>query len=327
MMVCPVEQLKLMRRRNYLQLLLALSIAFPSCKIRTTAYFNQVPPSDIPKLFSPDVVNTEGIELNVVFNSSFTEMFFSRIVDHSFIIHHSELVAGNWTPVQPLQMYPDSITISVACDPTITQDGSTMYFLGVDPQNYANNIAPEELYRIPPDIYVSKKVNEKWQQANKVEHPLSTKHFESYPLVVGDGSLYFQSNRPNGAGGRDTYRAQYLVNGKFETPVSINLNSDKNAASSYINADEDYLITSTPKGFLVSFQESGKWQVPVPLEMSYDKEWIYFCPYMSPDEKYFFFSRRYSGSSKNGWAGVTRGEVYWVRADAIFPLKSPPATD
>ncbi|MEM9391093.1 MAG: hypothetical protein AAGA02_11500 [Bacteroidota bacterium] len=327
MKVCPVETTKMISRRNYLQLLLIFSIAFQSCKSSTTSYFDQVPPSDIPKLFSPDVVNTASVELNVVFNSSFTEMFFSRIVEGSFIIHHTELVSGNWTPVQPIQMYPDSITISVACDPTVTQDGNTMYFLGVDPKNYSNNVALEELYRIPPDIYVSKKVNGKWQQANKVEYPLSTKHFESYPLVVGDGSLYFQSNRPNGAGGRDTYRAQHLGNGKFETPVSISLNSDKNAASSYINPDEDYLITSTSKGFLVSFKESGKWQAPVPLEMSYDKEWIYFCPYMSPDEKYFFFSRRYSGSSKKGWAGVTSGEVYWVRADAIFPLKSRSRAD
>lgn len=310
-----------MRKSNYFQLILALTIAFQSCKTNTTSYFNQEPPSETPKIFGPSTVNTDSIELNVVFNPSFTEMFFSRIVDGNFIIHHSELVDGNWTPIQPIQMYPDSIPISVACDPTITQDGNTMYFLGVDPKNYSNNVTPAELYAIPPDIYVSKKMNGKWQHASKVEYPLSTEHVESYPIVVDDESLYFQSNRPNGAGGRDTYRAQYLGDGKFETPISISLNSGKNAGSTYVSPNEDYLITSNGKGFQVSFKENDEWQVPIPVEISYDKDWIYYCPYMSPDEKYFFFSRRYSSSPVRGWAGVRKGEVYWVTADVIFNLK------
>ncbi|MBV6647232.1 MAG: hypothetical protein KI790_17370 [Cyclobacteriaceae bacterium] len=304
------------------QLAFILTTAFQSCKVDATSYFDQKPPSDTPKIFAPKEVNTDSIELNVVFNTSFTEMFFSRIVDRSFVIHHSELIDGSWSPIQLIEMYPDSIPISVACDPTITQDGNTMYFLGVDPENYSNSITPAELYRIPPDIYVSKKLDGKWQYASKVESPVSTEHFESYPIAVGDKSLYFQSNRPNGAGGRDTYRAQYLSDGRFETPISISLNSEKNAASTYVNPDEDYLIASSSQGFQVSFKENGKWQVPIPVEMDYDKDWRYYCPYMSPDEKYFFFSRRYSDPSKRGWAGVSKGEVYWVSADVIFDQKS-----
>jgi hypothetical protein len=316
----------MLRNRNHFQLILALiiifqTIAFQSCKTNTSPYFNQEAPSIRPEIFAPSIVNTDHIELNVVFNPSFNEMFFSRIVDGSFVIHHSELIDGIWTPIQPIQMYPDSISKSVACDPTITLDGNTMYFLGVDPENYSNQVIIEELYRIPPDIYVSKKVNGKWLFASKVENPVSTEYFESYPIAVGDGSLYFQSNRPGGAGGRDTYRAQSLGNGKFETPISISLNTEKNASSTYVNPNEDYLITGNGKGFQVSFKENDEWKEPVAIEMAYDEDWVYFCPYMSPNEEYFFFSRRYYGSSKKGWAGVTEGEVYWVNADVVFNLK------
>jgi len=313
--------------RNYrhLQLILILIfqvIAFQSCKTNASSNFNQKPPSSTPELFAISQVNTKNIELNVVFNASYTEMFFSRIVDDSFVIHHSELIDGIWSPIQPIQMYPESVLLSIACDPTITQEGNTMFFLGVDPENYANDVNLEVLYKIPPDIYVSRKINGKWQMASKVESPVSTKHIESYPIVVADGSLYFLSIKPKDAGGRDILKSQYLGDGKFDTPVSLGLNSIKNGGSTYVSKNEDYLISSNGKGFKIAFKKANKWQTPVNIKLAYEDDWVYYSPYMSPDEKYFFFSRRYYGSQKRGWAGVTKGEVYWVSADAIFNLKS-----
>lgn len=311
-----------MSKSIYFLLLLVLCLSFQHCTISSTNYFNQAPPNNTPKLFAPAIVNTDSVELNVVFNASYTEMFMSRIVDGSFMIHHAEFINGQWSSLQPILLYPDSIRYTVACDPSITQDGQTMYFLGVDPRNYTNDITPDKLYRIPPDIYVSHKRNGQWQLATKVASPISTMHFESYPIIVEDNSIYFQSNRPNGAGGRDTYRAQYLSDGQFETPVSISLNSAKNAGSSYISPKENYLISSDRDGFQVSFKKDGEWQAPIPIDIPYEKAWRYYCPFMSPDEKYFFFSRRYNNGSKKGWAGVTKGEVYWVSADVIFDLKT-----
>jgi len=316
----------MLKNSNHFQLILIIifqTILFQSCKTNTPSYFNQkLPNGSTPELFALTKVNTKNVELNVVFNTSYTEMFFSRIVNGSFVIHHSELIDGIWTPIQAIQMYPGSISISVACDPTITQEGDTMYFLGVDPKNYSNDVNPAELYRIPPDIYVSKKIEGKWQIASKVESPVSTEHIESYPVVVADGSLYFLSIRSKNVGGRDIRRAQYLEDGKFDTPASISPNLTKNTGSTYINPNEEYLISSNGKGFRVAFKKNNKWQTPVNIKLPYEDDWVYYCPYMSPDENYFFFSRRYYGSQKSGWAGVTKGEVYWVSADAIFNLKS-----
>lgn len=316
----------MLRNRNHFQLILALlfilqAIVLQSCQTNTSLYFNQKPPNSTPELFALSQVNTENIELNVVFNPSYTEMFFSRIVAGSFVIHHSELIDGIWTAIQPIQMYSDSVLISVACDPTITEEGDTMFFLGVDPKNYSNDVSLDELYRVPPDIYMSKKINGKWEIASKVESPVSTKHIESYPIVVADGSLYYLSIQPKDAGGKDILKSQYLGDGRFDTPVSIGLNSVKSGGSTYVSPNEDYLISSNGKGFKVSFKKDDKWQIPVDIELSLEDDWVYYCPYISPDQKYFFFSRRYYGAEKKGWAGVTKGEVYWVSTDAIFNLK------
>ncbi|MBL6448281.1 hypothetical protein JMN32_18345 [Fulvivirga sp. 29W222] len=298
-----------------------MSVAFLSCRNNTTSYFDQAPPSQTPKLFAPAIVNTDSIELNVVFNATHTEMFFSRIVDNSFVIHHSELINSKWSDVKPLQMYPDSISISVACDPTITKDGNTMYFLGVDPKLYNNDTSPEKLFAIPPDIYMSKKVNGEWGLAKKVEFDISTEYLESYPVVVADGSLYFHSSRPSEKGGRNTYRAQYLGNEKFSTPTIVNVNTEGHELISYVSPDERYAITNGEGKFQITFNSNGEWSAPEEVALDYDKDWRYYCPYMSSDEKYFIFSRRYNNPSKKGWAGVEKGEVYWVNADILFNTK------
>ena len=296
-------------------------ITLLSCKNNTTSYFGQDPPSTVPQLFAPTMVNTDHVELNVVFNADHTEMFFSRIVDSSFLIHHAELIDGKWSDIKPLKMYADSVLYSVACDPTITKDGKTMYFLGVDPQLYNNDVTREALYTIPPDIYKSEKVNGKWGLASKVDFMVSTEHFETYPVVTADGSLYFRSNRPSDVGGMNTYRAQYIGNQKFEAPVMVNTKAEKKELIIYISPEEDYAITSSQGKFQVIFNDNGKWTKPKPIPLEYESNWRYYSPYMSSDGKYFIYSRRYNNPDKKGWAGVEKGEVYWVNADIIFNAK------
>ena len=308
-----------MSSRYYL--LLIITFVWQSCQPTSShnSYPDQELPGITPKLFASSIVNTDDIEINAVFNASFNELFFTRIIDGSFVIHHSELRDGNWTVPQPIRMYADQEAGSVAVDPSITRDGNTMYFLGINPEDRSNNSYP--------DIYRSQKIEGQWQLASKVEYPISTEEYaESYPVVVADGSLYFESDRPGGFGKRDIYRAQYLGDGKFDIPVNIGpeVNSEETARSTYVSPDESFLIianTSTEeKGFDVSFKVQNKWQAltSVNFEEPLNQEWVYCCPYMSPDGKYFFFSRRYSDPPKSGWKGVTKGEVYWVDADVIF---------
>lgn len=310
-----------MNKKYFLQSVIGISLMLVGCQQTNSNldYFNQIPPANTPKLFAPTIVNTDSIEINTVFNTSFTELFFTRIIDKKFVIHHSEFFDGKWSIPQPIQMFAEYEKESVAIDPSISQDGKTMYFLGISPEDNSN--------KSKPDIYKSQKIDGNWQLATKVGYPVSTQEYtESYPVVVADGSLYFTSNRPGGLGKGDIYRAQYLGNGKFDTPVNIGpeVNSEKGERSTYVSPDESFLITANTytdeKGFAVSFKKNGKWQRPVPFDLGeiIDENWVYYCPYMSPDNKYFFFSKRYSSPPKSGWNGVAKGEVYWVNSDEIF---------
>jgi hypothetical protein len=227
-----------------------------SCKSRRISYFDQVLASTTPELFAPNKVNTNSVELNVVFNSDHTELFFSRIIDNSFIIHHSELKNGQWTAIKPIQLF-DGVLVSIACDPTISKDGKTMYFLGVDPELYKMDITPEVLYKIPPDIYQSKKIDGKWQLATKVGFSVSTDFFETYPIVTSEGNLYFKSNRPSATGVMNTYRAKFLGNGKFDTPKRIDFKTNNKELITYVSPDESYAITNGQGKFQITY--NVKW--------------------------------------------------------------------
>lgn len=303
--------------------LLMLFIILFSCKSNDISYLDKELPMRTPKLFAPNLVNTDKIELNVVFNNAHTEMFFTRIVNNSFIIHHSELINGKWSKVKPISMYESDVLVSVACDPTITKDGKTMYFLGVDPNHYKNDITPEKLYKIPPDIYKSKKVNGEWQKATKVSFSVSTKYLETYPVVTDDGSLYFKSNRPSESGGMHTYRAQYLGNDKFETPKLIEFKTKQNELITYVFANEKIAITNGQGKFQVTHNKDGEWTTPKEVPLKYEPNWRYYAPYMSSDGKYFIFSRRQNIPNKKGWAGVKKGEVFWVDSDILFDSEAP----
>ena len=128
-----------MHRINFTVFVLITSILLHSCNSNNSqiSYLDQNLPASKPRLFSTNIVNTDSIEINSVFNNSFTEVFFTRIINGSFVIHNSELIDGHWTTPQPIQMFENKIDKSVAIDPTITIDGKTMYFLGISPEDNA----------------------------------------------------------------------------------------------------------------------------------------------------------------------------------------------
>ncbi|WP_028873130.1 hypothetical protein [Psychroserpens burtonensis] len=61
--------------------------------------------------------------------------------------------------------------------------------------------------------------------------------------------MYFTSNRPRGVGKHDIYRAQYLGDVTFDTPISIGpvVTSKLGSGDTFVSADESCLISSHGK--------------------------------------------------------------------------------
>jgi hypothetical protein len=219
-----------------------------------------------------------------------------------------------------LPIFPGG-TPGVAVDMAYAPDGRELYFLG----RFKPGVAPTEA---PLDIWVTRYRDGRWTTAEVVPAPISTDASESYPTVAADGSLYFSSNRPGGHGGSDIYRAPRRADGSFDAPVNLGSppNSSEGEGDTFVSPDQSYLIFSANRagGFgrsdlHVSFRAAdGRWGPAINLGSAINTADTDFCPMVTPDGKYLFFSRTYGGGS---WATTTDADVFWVDIAVVDRLR------
>ena len=287
----------------------AFQVAKPS------PYFGQPLPTLSPERFAPGIVSTDAIELNGVFTPDLTEFFFARLIDGVQTMYHSVLGDGAWSAPRPLLLFPGQ-SRAVADDMAVSPDGRELYFLGNHPHPHAAGVRSS-------DIWCSRRIDGRWSTAEVMPPPISTEASEVYPVVVGDGSLYFSSNRPGGLGRNSLYRAQRLADGSFAEPVLVAppVNSEFGVGDVYVSPDESYMVFSSsrppsPGGgdLFVSFRRpNGGWSEPAHLGNTINTDQTEFCPMVTPDGKFLFFSRRRGAS----WSEATAGDVYWVDAKIL----------
>jgi hypothetical protein len=276
-------------------------------------------PGRTPELFAAGVVNTDGIEINLVFNRAYTEVFFARSTDRAFSIYASRRGPDGWTTPEELQMFPEGAG-GEAVDMALSPDERSLYFLGITPREPGS----EEK---DTDIWVSDRTDTGWSLARRVPAPISTEHAEIYPVLTADGSLWFVSDRPGGNGPRDLYRARPRPDGGFDPPVSLDapINTELSKGDTFVAPDESYIILSSrrPGGhgsgdLYVSFRgDDGGWTEPKNMGPLINTPEIEFCPMVSPDGRWLSFSRRYGDT----WDTTTDAEIYWMDASIIEDMR------
>ena len=280
------------------------------------SYLGQPTPGTSAALFAPGIVSTDAVELNGVFTPDGREFFFAHRIDGVYTMHHSVFEGGAWSLPCPLLLFPGQ-TRAMAADMAVSPDGQELYFLG----RHAHEYAPE---KPGYDLWVSRRVGGAWSTAQVIPPPVSTSAREIYPVIVADGSLYFVSDRPGSLGRFDLYRAQRRADGSLAEPVNIGppINSEFGTGDTFVAPDESYLIFSSnrPGGLgdadlYVSFrQEDGGWKRPINLGKDINSDQHEYCPMVTPDGRYLFFSRRVGGP---GMDQLTAGNVYWVDARVL----------
>jgi Tol biopolymer transport system component len=283
-------------------------------------YLGQAPPGTTPARFASGIVSTPAIEINAAFRSDFREFFFARQVDGLFTLFRSTLSGRAWSDPEALPIFPGGAP-GVAVDMAYSPDGRELYFLG----RFKLGTPPVEA---PLDIWMTRQRDGRWTTAEIVPEPVSTDAAEVYPTVVADGSLYFVSDRPGGHGRSDIYRAQRGADGRFGTPVNLGSppNSGDGEGDTFVSPDERYLIFSSNRAggagrgdLYVSLRAAdARWGQPINLGAAINTPDHEFCPMVTPDGRYLFFSRRYGGGT---WATTTDADVFWVDMAVVERLK------
>jgi hypothetical protein len=298
-------------------------------------YFGQKPPGDVPVIFAPGIVSTPTGEWSMAATADGLEVFFGLATeDATFILHSFATHDGPWTdPV----IAPFSGEFN-DFDLTMSPDGNRLYFTSNRPTGIGGDVLEN------PDIWYVDRTHDGWGEPTHLDFPINTEDRELYPSESRDGFLYFFSSRPGGFGRSDIYRASYR-DGEFGEPENLgeSINSEASEGDACISPDGDYLVFTSTRddGFgegdlYVSFRTAdGGWTKAVNLGNTVNTEYLEFCPSVSRDGRYLFFTsnrpkevaitettavRRELGVAPRGDRPDI--DIYWMDAGFIQDLRN-----
>lgn len=277
------------------------------------AYLGQPLPGDTPVVFARGDVSLEARELGIVFAMDGREIYYTRVVEKLPMLFWRRLVNGTWTAEERLTLVAGQPEADHS-DPAISPDGQRLYFVSA---------ARNDLFKPGGNIWMSRREGSAWATAVLLPAPVNSDGSELYPIVVGDGSLYFASNRAGGLGEQDIYRVQYR-DGTFADAVNLApaINTAQTEVDPYVSPDERVLMVAARRDgnrgaldlYVSHRSATGAWEPLTSLGDAVNTELTDYCPMLSPDGQYFFFTRRTAQG----------GDIYWMRASALEPLRPRP---
>lgn len=296
-----------------------------SFPVLTDKYLGQIEPKLSPKIFAPNIVSTGMSEINACFSPDYKEFLYSIVLpDSRFVIMSMEYSDGKWSE-------PEVASFSgkySSADPFITLDGRWLYFVSKRPFDTLQDA------RNDWDIWRLEKIDGKWSNIERLDSNVNSDADDIYPSLSNQGTLYFSSGR-NGNNNRDIYIAKSKDNG-FEPSVRLSdtINSHWEG-DVYISPDEDYMIFRSygrqeGSGLYISFKTNKRWDFPVRMDEDINMNGHEFCPIVSPDGQFFFFTSNHTTSAKessdnlsyskikndfnNAYfnPGMGKNDIYWV---------------
>lgn len=276
-------------------------------------YFGQKPPGMMAEIFAPGIISTDRSEINSVFAPDRDEFYFTvwtRETGTKIMV--TSQIDGRWAApeVASFSNHPTDVDLA------ISYDGKRVFFGTRRPRPGETEIR-EGVF----DIWFADRTETGWGEEQYFGPVVNSGRSQIYTTVTRDGTLYFQAVREDGYGKADIYRSR-LVDGVYKTPENLGpaINSDNYEGDVFIADDESYLIVSVSgrkDGFgegdlYISFRSLDvSWSPLKNMGGAINSDKRDFCPMVTPDGKYFFFSSKREGE----------GDIFWVDAKVINALR------
>lgn len=243
-----------------------------------------------PVLFAPGVVSTPDYERSAAFTPDGDTVYFVKRSAEPYysVICVSARVHGRWTTPRVAAFsgrYNDS-------DPAVSRDGRELVFMST------RGGAPHLWI-------VHRAASGGWTAPEALPSPVNSDAAEMTPAFGPDGSLYFASARPGGAGSFDLYVTRRDGRG-WTTPVSLGApNSPGFEIGPAVSPDGTLLVfmsagrgdemlgpgTSYSRGDLYASRKAGDaWGPPVHLPAPINSMAAECCPSFSPDGETMYFT-------------------------------------
>ncbi|MBC8753489.1 PD40 domain-containing protein [Kordia sp. YSTF-M3] len=246
---------------------------------------------DTPEIFIqlPEFSNINMRDITI--SPTNDEIFFTLDTPKSAFrtILTSKKVNGTWTAFAVASFSGSYHDI----EPAFSPDGTQLFFASKRPKG------TEKTSENDYDLWVVTKENGTWNNPTRLPETINTDKNEYYPSIASNGTIYFTAERADAKGKEDIYKSEFK-NGTYQTPVSLGagVNTKTYEYNAYISPDESFIIFgsygrkgSLGKGDLyISFNKNNTWQEAVHLGKLINSNQIDYCPFVSFDQKYFFFT-------------------------------------
>jgi len=267
-------------------------------------YMGMKKPGLKPEIFAPGIVSTEDFnERDITFTQDKREFYFTRWStgsDWNILCMKQE--KDGWTDPHPTA-FSGEYNDAEAC---LTPDDQQIFFISNMPKSGSG---PAENW----EIWCVERQGAVWGTPKILGSP-----FEGcfYPTFTKDWVMYYT------AIGNNIYSSKYS-NGKFETPEDLggNVNTPEAEYNSFVAADGSYIIFTSGgwgEGFgegdlYICFRnKDGSWTKAKNMGPTVNTSAREYCPSVSSDGKYFFFSSR----------KYEKENIFWMDAAIIDKLKS-----
>lgn len=276
-------------------------------------YLGQEPPGTKAELFAPNIISTDQSEIGSVFSADHTEFYFTTWTEATGTkIMVTRQVDGTWLEpvVASFSNHPTDVDVAISSD-------DSKIFFGTRRPRPGGTVDQRNGF----DIWYANRDGSDWSEEEWLGPVVNSGASQVYPTVTANGTLYFQAVRDGGYGKADIYRSR-LVDGVYQEPENLGptVNSEHYEGDVYVAPDESYLIISIygrgddlgDGDLYVSYRTSNNaWTTPRNLGPGINSNQRDFCPMVSPDGKYLFFSSKRIGS----------GDIFWADAKVIKDLE------
>lgn len=280
--------------------LMVATVLLTSCKEKPEIIYPQPAPSGDFIKFLPGIVSTDSFEFNSAFSPDGKYFYFA---DGNHDMLQTTFNGERWSSAT---LAPFAEKEYKECDPAFSPDGNRLYYISTRKRNPTDSTDDF-------DIWYVEKQGQSWSAPKNLE-VVNSDSSEYYVSLADNGNLYFASSRKGGLGSFDIYVSK-LVNGEYTQPENLgeSINNGHLEHDPFISRDERLLIyTSVNREggigrgdlYFSIKDRNGKWSTAKNLGTKFNGPEYDYCPYISPDQKYFFYSNNQ--------------DVMWINIEELY---------